>query len=86
MPFTMREIFWMVEGKMEVSNESLNVVIDSLYSSIANLMALTKACHTGKRSSPDDFYKSSRRKRSEPTPGINKDGFAMMKALFAKGK
>lgn len=85
MPYTMREIFWMVEGKMEVSNESLNVVIDSMYSSIANLMALTKACHTGKRSSPDEFYKP-RRRQKEPEPGINKDGFAMMKALFTKGK
>ena len=76
----------MVEGKMEVSNESLSVVIDSLYNSMANLMALTKACHTGKRSNPDEFYKSTRRKRPEPPPGINKDGFAMMKALFTKGK
>lgn len=75
----------MLEGRMEVSNESLSTLIDSLYSSMANLMALTKACHTGKRSSPDDFYKP-RRRRKEPEPGINKDGFAMMKSLFVRDK
>lgn len=85
MPFTMREIHWMVEGKMEVLNDMTYASIDATFRSMANQMAMTKACHSGKRANPDEFYKSPIRKKQKQTQPINKEGFAMLKRTFVKG-
>lgn len=72
----------MLEAKTEVYRETLNCLMDAIFQAMANQMALAKAMHTGRRVSPDEFYKRTKRNASNEVESINQEGFATMKALF----
>lgn len=72
----------MLEAKTEMHNQTLECVMDGIFQAMANQMALTKAIHTGRRVSPDEFYRSPTRKSYRSTEAIHHDGFGVMKALF----
>ena len=84
MPFSLRELDWMLDAKTELHNETVSAIMDSIFKSMANQMALTKAIHTGRRVNPEEFYRSPKRNQPTATEAINHDGFATMKALFTK--
>jgi hypothetical protein len=67
---------------VDAKNETMREIINAIYSSMANQMALAKAIATGKRASPAEFY-NPKIKKKQPR-GINRDGFAAMKAAFVK--
>jgi hypothetical protein len=81
MPFTLRELNWMLDAKTELHRQTLDCVMEGMFQAMANQMALLKALHTGRRVHPDEFYKSQKRKTLNPHH-IPEDGFAIMKALF----
>lgn len=65
MPFSLRELDWMLDAKTELHNETLTAIMDSIFKATAGQMALAKAIHTGRRVSPEEFYRSP--KRTKPT-------------------
>ena len=83
MPFSLRELHWMLEASTDVSRAKVDSIVDCICSVSASQMAHAESMHTGKRVSPEKFYQS-RAKRVEKQPEINLDGFAMMKAAFVK--
>ncbi|MDZ4850130.1 MAG: hypothetical protein SGI77_12665, partial [Pirellulaceae bacterium] len=71
-----------LDAKTEVYRETLNCLMDGIFQAMANQMALAKAMHTGRRVSPDEFYKRTSRNVAKEVELINQHGFATMKALF----
>jgi hypothetical protein len=74
----------MMEGKMKVHNETAALLVDAMYTAMANIMAITKACSTGKTVSPEEFYKSQSKAKHKTTEAVNHDGFAALKKVFVK--
>jgi hypothetical protein len=74
----------MLDGKMEVHRETFACLLDGTFQSMANQMALAKAMHTGRRVSPDEFYRRPTSFGRATLPVVSHDGFATMKALFVK--
>ncbi len=82
MPFSLRELNWMLETKTDLNRKHLECLLDAIYQSMANQMAQAKAMHTGRRVSPDEFYRSPKRQLPQYHEAIHQEGFSMMKALF----
>ena len=75
----------MVDGYAEQRNESLIAIIDAVFQSMSNQMAIAKAVGTGKAASPEEFYKPTIKKhRPPPVEGVNKEGFEMLKKNFVR--
>jgi len=72
----------MLDGKMEVHRETLQCVMDGLFQSMANQMALAKAMHTGRRVRPDEFYTRPKSNAAQEIESINHEGFQTMRSLF----
>jgi hypothetical protein len=88
MQFSLRELVWMYEARMELENSLIELSLDGTFQSMANQMANAITIASGKRCDPAVFYKpaGTRRKDKSKAQGINQDGFAMMKSVFVKDK
>jgi hypothetical protein len=82
MPLSLRELNWMLDARTEMYRQYLECLMDGLFQSMANQMALAKAMHTGRRVSPEEFYRSPKRQLPHCHEAIHREGFSMMKALF----